>query len=81
MDDREYDFALIIDGVSELTPAIEENLFAAGCDDATFSSRDGCVYVEFSRNGADMEQVVASAIHDVQTANIYATAQDHRPLI
>ena len=47
--DREYDFALIVGGVSELTPTVEDALFQAGCDDATVSMQHGRLYIEFSR--------------------------------
>ena len=36
--DREYDFALILTGVPELTTDVEDGLFQAGCDDATPAS-------------------------------------------
>ena len=44
---REYDFALILTGVPELTTDVEDGLFDAGCDDATLSMQYGCLYLEF----------------------------------
>jgi hypothetical protein len=38
---REYDFALILTGVPELSTAVEDGLFQAGCDDATLSMQYG----------------------------------------
>ncbi len=34
----EYDFTLLLDGIDEITPDIEDALFTAGCDDATISN-------------------------------------------
>lgn len=45
----EYDFTLELTGVGELTPAVADALFEAGCDDATLSSRGGRVYLAFTR--------------------------------
>jgi hypothetical protein len=69
----EFDFALVIDGVPELTTAVEDALFTAGCDDATFSIQYGHLYAEFSRTGERLEDVILSAINDIQKAGIGAT--------
>ena len=47
--EAEHEFTLILDGISELTPEIFDALFEAGCDDATMSSRDGVVSLDFGR--------------------------------
>jgi hypothetical protein len=70
--EREYDFALILSGVQELTTEIEDALFEAGCDDATLSIQYGSIYMEFSRNSASLEDAILSAIRDVRKANIGA---------
>jgi transcriptional regulator with XRE-family HTH domain len=64
--EREYDFALIVGGVSELTQQVEDALFRAGCDDATLSIQYGLLYVEFSRSAPSLQQAIISAIHDVE---------------
>ena len=64
--EREYDFALIVDGVHELTSEIEDALFTGGCDDATLSIQYGLLYVEFSRRAASLQDAIVSAIHQVQ---------------
>lgn len=70
--DREFDFALIVGGVGELTQQVEDGLFAAGCDDATVSMQHGLLYVEFSRSAASLKDAILSAIRDVQKAGIGA---------
>lgn len=68
----EYDFALILTGVSELTTEVENALFMAGCDDATLSIQYGLVYMEFSRMAPSLKDAILSAIRDVRKANIGA---------
>ena len=70
--EMEYDFALIVGGVSELTSAVEDALFQAGCDDATVSMQYGRLYIEFSRLAVSLEDAIVSAIHDVRKAKIGA---------
>jgi transcriptional regulator with XRE-family HTH domain len=70
--EREYDFALILSGVSELTTEVEDALFKAGCDDATLSIQYGLVYMEFSRMAPSLKDAILSAIRDVRKANIGA---------
>jgi hypothetical protein len=68
----EYDFALIVGGVGELTSAVEDALFQAGCDDATVSMQYGRLYIEFSRSAVSLEDAIIDAIHDVRQAKIGA---------
>jgi hypothetical protein len=67
---REYDFALILSRVSDLTSEVEDALFSAGCDDATFSIQYGYLYAEFSREAASMKDALLSAIRDVQKSKL-----------
>lgn len=69
---RDYDFALIVAGVSELTAKVEDALFEAGCDDATLSIQYGLLYMEFSRQANSLKDAIVSAIRDVQKARIGA---------
>lgn len=70
--EREYDFALIADGVDQLTPHVEDALFNAGCDDATLSVQYGRLYIEFSRSAKSLKDAILSAIHDVRKASVGA---------
>jgi len=69
---REYDFALILTGVYELTREVEDALFEAGCDDATLSVQYGFVYMQFSRAAPSLKDAILSAIRDVRKAKIGA---------
>jgi hypothetical protein len=70
--EREYDFALALAGVTELTPEIEDALFEAGCDDATPSVRFGRVYLTFSRTAPTLQEAIFSAMRDVKKAAVGA---------
>lgn len=67
-----YQFTLIIDGIDDKTPGLEDALFAAGCDDALINYKNGTVYLDFDREGEELEVVILSAIKDVESSNIGA---------
>jgi hypothetical protein len=69
---REFDFSLVIGGISALTPEIENALFNAGCDDATFSIQYGSLYAEFSRSSTSLAEAIISAIKNIKDAGIGA---------
>lgn len=70
--DREFDFALIVAGVDELSDEVLDALFEAGCDDATPSIRYGRLYLDFSRSAQSLEKAIISAIRDVRRAGVGA---------
>jgi hypothetical protein len=70
--EREYDFALILTGVPELTTDVEDGLFQSGCDDATLSMQYGSLYLEFSRTAPSLKDAILSAIRDVRKAGVGA---------
>lgn len=59
---KEYDFTLLIEGASAITPELENAIFEAGCDDATISRRHGRMYVTFSRTAPSLREAILSAI-------------------
>ncbi|MCI0332606.1 MAG: hypothetical protein L0228_05220 [Planctomycetes bacterium] len=65
---KAYDFKLVLAGASDLTDDQGDALFAAGCDDGTIVSRDGEVFVRFSREATSLEQAINSAAADVERA-------------
>ena len=56
--------------MTALTTELEDQLFAAGCDDATLSMRAGVAYLDFNRVGRTRAEAVASAVRDVRTAGV-----------
>lgn len=69
---REHDFALIVEGVPELSDRVQDALFEAGCDDATLSIQYGLLYIEFSRSAPSIKDAIVSAVRDVTAAGIGA---------
>jgi hypothetical protein len=70
--DREHDFTLVLSGIRELTPEVENALFEAGCNDATLSMRRGVPYLTFSRAAPMLKDAILSAVQDIRRANIGA---------
>lgn len=70
--EREFDFALIVDGVPELSTNVMNALFDSGCDDATVSIQYGLLYLEFSRSAPSLLDAIASAIKNITDAGIGA---------
>ena len=70
--EHEHDFVLVLSGITELTPEVQDALFEAGCDDATISVRSGRVYLSFSRNNRSLKDAVLAAIQDVKRAKVGA---------
>jgi hypothetical protein len=60
----EYSFALVIEG--DVDSKLDD-LFEAGCDDATFGSVDGVHYADFDREAPTLELAIRSAIADVES--------------
>lgn len=70
--EREFDFALTLSGITELSDEQVNALFEAGCDDATPSVTYGRVWLEFSRVAPSYKEAVLSAVRDVRGAGIGA---------
>jgi hypothetical protein len=68
--EREHDFTLVLTGISDVAPEVEDALFEAGCDDATLGVRCGRAYLTFSRAAPTLKDAIFSAIGDVRRANI-----------
>lgn len=65
---RTYSFTLTLSGVSEITVAMADALFEAGCDDSSPSSSGGIVTIDFDRESESLGDAVGSAIRDVERA-------------
>ena len=76
-----YQFTLILDGVDDQTPNLEDALFEAGCDDALINYKNGTVYLDFDREDEGLEHAIISAIKAVEStdlgAKIVSVAPEH----
>ena len=57
-----------MDGPSELDTNLEDALYEAVCDDATFSISNGRLYAEFSRTAPSLKDAILGAIQDIRKA-------------
>ncbi len=65
-----YQFTLVLKGVDENTPNLEDSLYDAGCDDALINFRDGTVYLDFDRESESLKSAVISAIKNVESSSL-----------
>ncbi len=70
--DIKYHFTLVLSGVDENTPGLEDALFAAGCDEALVYFRNNVVFLEFDKSGVSLQQAIISAIKAIELAGIGA---------
>ena len=63
-----YEFTLILKGPLELTEDIADQLFEAGCDDATPGTCEGVFSIDFHREAESLEQAIRSAVGNVKAA-------------
>ena len=64
---KTWDFSIILD-IDELTEAITDRLYEAGCDDATLGCSAGVATASFSREAQSLQAAIASAVADVRKA-------------
>jgi hypothetical protein len=65
---KTYEFSLILAGAPELTDDLSDDLFAAGCDDASPGQFCGITHIYFHRDADSLESAIRAAIADVQKA-------------
>lgn len=70
---KTYQFTLVLDGVDDTTPNLEDALFEAGCDDALINYKNGTVYLDFDRESQNLEKAIISAIKAVESIHMDTT--------
>jgi hypothetical protein len=68
--EREFDFTLVLDGITELTTEVEDALYNGKCDDGTLAFQSGRPYMTFSRTAPSLAEAILSAIQDVRNAGV-----------
>lgn len=67
-------FTLIVEGPDLQSEPLIDELFEAGCDDATIGRCDGVQYVDFDREATGLGAAVLSAVRDlVQFEGVHVT--------
>ena len=61
-----HHFTLIVDGPDLQDDTLIDAVFEAGCDDAAISRTDGVQYVDFDREAPSLDQVILTAVTDLE---------------
>jgi hypothetical protein len=72
-------FTLVLTGADEITDALSDRLFEAGCDDALLGMRNGVLFLDFLRAAKSAEQAILSAISDVARSGTGVRAERVEP--
>ena len=59
-------FTLIVEGADLQSEPLIDDLFEAGCGDATFGRSEGVQYVDFDREAASPGAAILSAVRDIE---------------
>ena len=65
---KSYAFTIVLAGVDEVSEAIADALYEAGCDDAGVGGCEGVVTVDFDRESESPGDAIGSAVKDVAKA-------------
>jgi hypothetical protein len=63
-----YEFTIVLSGIDQLTDAVSDALYEAGCDDATVSSVNSVVSLDIDRFAASLGEAIGSAVDEVGRA-------------
>jgi hypothetical protein len=67
---KKYTFTILLEGVAELTQALETALYEAGCEDALPWKSKGKVGLDFTRAAKSKHAAIQSALRDIRRAGI-----------
>ncbi len=67
---KNYQFTLILSGVTEITPELADALYTATGGDIEFNMRNEVAYLEFDREAGSLDTAVHSAITQVESAEV-----------
>lgn len=76
---KTHEFTLLLQTWQGSYELLEDTLFESGCDDATLSSRNGIVYLNFDRQADDLESAVISAVRQVEQTALNLVVRSVEP--
>ncbi len=62
-------------GVTYGTEGLEDALYVSGCDDALICAYGNSVYIEFDREAGSLDEAIASAVENIESAGIGAIVE------
>lgn len=78
---QKFEFVVVAQGLDTEAADFEDRFFEAGCDDALVSVVAGSIVLDFTREGENFAQAVASAIRDVRAAGAEVVRVEPDPQI
>lgn len=78
---KTFEFAIIASGLDPQADDFEARFYDAGCDDATVSFQKGHIILDFAREAASMDEAIASALEDVESAGACVERVEPDPLV
>lgn len=70
-----YNFTLTLSGVTNEVEGLEDALYESGCADALLCAYGNSVYVEFDREADSLDEAIASAVQNIESAGIGARVE------
>ncbi len=67
---KTFSFSLRYTGLDDLTEAMVDAFFEAGCDDATLGFQEGLIFLDFHREAPSFKDALLSAIEDVERSAV-----------
>lgn len=67
---QNYQFALILAGIAEITPELADALYSATGGDIELNMRNDVAYLEVDRTASSLQEAVNSAISQVEGAGL-----------
>jgi hypothetical protein len=66
--DQVYKFTIILSGIDQLTDALADAIYEAGCDDPMLCCVNSVVSLDFDRLAASLGKAIGSAVDQVYRA-------------
>jgi hypothetical protein len=66
--DQVHKFTIVLSGIDQLTDALADALYEAGCDDPMLCCVDSVVSLDFDRLAASLGEAIGSAVDEVGRA-------------
>lgn len=78
---KTYEFTVIATGLDPQEEDFESRFYDSGCDDALVSFQKGHILIDFSRESISLEDAIASAVENCQSAGATVERVEPDPLV
>lgn len=63
-----FHFTIVLKGLDDISEALTNRLYEAGCDDASLGCCEGVVSLDFDRDADCLANAIGSAVRDIAVA-------------